>query len=158
MSLKNQVVFVQFHPVAYMVKLNIEMSMASLITKLARNSVADRNNEFVIESSSHNQSHIATQHTQSAIGMRSGVHTSAVGKMRTAHDDLEADFQGIRTFKEVDVKVESIPEEYRGNGSGSLSDFDDGFDRRKPGQLRDSDDELPLARPEVPKKVQGGWN
>lgn len=35
MSLKNQVVFVQFHPVAYMVKLNIEMSMASLITRLA---------------------------------------------------------------------------------------------------------------------------
>lgn len=37
MSLPNQVVYVQFHPVAYMVKLNIEMSMASLITRLAKN-------------------------------------------------------------------------------------------------------------------------
>lgn len=36
MSLPNQVVYIQFHPVAYMVKLNIEMSMASLITRLAR--------------------------------------------------------------------------------------------------------------------------
>ncbi|GKT41478.1 uncharacterized protein ColSpa_01659 [Colletotrichum spaethianum] len=36
MSLPNQVVYVQFHPVAYMVKLNIEMSMASLITRLAK--------------------------------------------------------------------------------------------------------------------------
>ena len=87
--------------------------------------------------------------------MKSGVHTSAVGKMRTGSDDIDADFQGIRTFKEVDVKVESIPEEYQRNGS--LSDFDDGFDRRKQGQMRDSDDELPLAPPEVPKKVQS-WN
>ena len=35
MSYPNQLVFTQFHPVAYMVKLNIEMSMASLIARLA---------------------------------------------------------------------------------------------------------------------------
>src|SRR5690349_16153480 len=36
MFLPNQVVYVQFHPVAYMVKLNIEMSMASLVIRIAR--------------------------------------------------------------------------------------------------------------------------
>lgn len=36
MFLPNQVVYVQFHPVVYMVKLNIEMSMASLVVRLAR--------------------------------------------------------------------------------------------------------------------------
>jgi hypothetical protein len=36
MFLKNPVVYVQFHPVVYMVKLNIEMSMASLIVRLAQ--------------------------------------------------------------------------------------------------------------------------
>lgn len=36
MSLRNQLVYIQFHPVTYMVKLNIEMSMAAMITKLAR--------------------------------------------------------------------------------------------------------------------------
>lgn len=36
MFLPNPVVFIQFHPVAYMVKLNIEMSMASLIARLAK--------------------------------------------------------------------------------------------------------------------------
>ena len=41
MFLKNQVVFVQFHPVVYMVKLNIEMSMASLIVRLARGTEID---------------------------------------------------------------------------------------------------------------------
>lgn len=36
MSLPNTFVYMQFHPVAYIVKLNIEMSMAELITKVAR--------------------------------------------------------------------------------------------------------------------------
>ncbi|KAK8044007.1 hypothetical protein PG993_004031 [Apiospora rasikravindrae] len=36
MFLPNQVVFIQFHPVTYIVKLNIEMAMANLIRKLAQ--------------------------------------------------------------------------------------------------------------------------
>lgn len=35
LSLPNELVYIQFHPVCYMVKLNIEMSMATLITRLA---------------------------------------------------------------------------------------------------------------------------
>ncbi|KAH8661036.1 hypothetical protein BGZ61DRAFT_564503 [Ilyonectria robusta] len=38
MSLDNTFVYMQFHPLAYIVKLNIEMSMASLIAKIARQS------------------------------------------------------------------------------------------------------------------------
>ncbi|KAK6854965.1 hypothetical protein PG995_008497 [Apiospora arundinis] len=41
MFLPNQVVFIQFHPVTYIVKLNIEMAMANLIRKLAQNGHAD---------------------------------------------------------------------------------------------------------------------
>ncbi|KAG8411036.1 hypothetical protein J3459_016730 [Metarhizium acridum] len=41
MSLPNQIVYIQFHPVTYMVKLNIEMTMADLITKLARGENSD---------------------------------------------------------------------------------------------------------------------
>lgn len=40
MSLKNTFVYMQFHPLAYMVKLNIEMSMAELIGKIARDSTS----------------------------------------------------------------------------------------------------------------------
>ncbi|KAG8157218.1 hypothetical protein KVR01_012926 [Diaporthe batatas] len=36
MSLKNTFVYMQFHPLAYMVKLNIEMTMADLIGKIAK--------------------------------------------------------------------------------------------------------------------------
>ncbi|KAK8055636.1 hypothetical protein PG993_000863 [Apiospora rasikravindrae] len=36
LSLPNEMVYIQFHPCAYLVKLHIEMTMASLITRLAR--------------------------------------------------------------------------------------------------------------------------
>ncbi|EEB94078.1 hypothetical protein MPER_07174, partial [Moniliophthora perniciosa FA553] len=36
MSLRNDFVYMQFHPVAYTVKLNIEMAMGNLITKVAK--------------------------------------------------------------------------------------------------------------------------
>lgn len=42
MFLHNQLVFMQFHPVAYLVKLNIEMTMSRLITKIA----TSRENDF----------------------------------------------------------------------------------------------------------------
>ncbi|KAG7144377.1 hypothetical protein HYQ46_006886 [Verticillium longisporum] len=37
MSLPNTFVYMQFHPLTYIVKLNIEMIMADLIGKIARN-------------------------------------------------------------------------------------------------------------------------
>ncbi|KAF5854709.1 hypothetical protein ETB97_000891, partial [Aspergillus alliaceus] len=36
MSLRNQLVYIQFHPVVYMAKLNIELSMAELLKRAAR--------------------------------------------------------------------------------------------------------------------------
>ena len=64
------------------------------------------------------------------------------------------DFQGIRTFKEVNVKVEAVPE---GNERSVSSDSgaEGGFDGRtglarssSKGRL-ESDDELPLALPDA---------
>ncbi|KAI1493372.1 hypothetical protein F5X96DRAFT_622219 [Biscogniauxia mediterranea] len=55
MWLPNEVVYIQFHPVAYMVKLNIEMSMASLILKLARSSYGESYHHSL--SSSHENTH-----------------------------------------------------------------------------------------------------
>ena len=154
MSLKNQVVYIQFHPVAYMVKLNIEMSMASLITKIARNSIEARNNEFMVQnSSSHNHSHFHTSHVQSngAIGLKSGVNASAVSKMRAGEE--RQSFEGIRTLKEVDVTVESVKGPVPSDTRWRKSESDSGDDLgRKQVTAMDSEDELPLA-PEVPKKV-----
>lgn len=57
MSLPNQVVYVQFHPVTYMVKLNIEMSMASLISRLARGSI---DNDMPFTADTHSQHHASS--------------------------------------------------------------------------------------------------
>ncbi|ROV90936.1 hypothetical protein VMCG_09990 [Cytospora schulzeri] len=54
MSLPNQAVFMLFHPLVYTAKLNIEMTMASLIVKLARNG---RSDAYFPESHSHHTNH-----------------------------------------------------------------------------------------------------
>jgi hypothetical protein len=53
MSLPNTFIYVQFHPVTYIVKLNIECSMADLISKVV--STKDRTDAF--HSDSYSQSH-----------------------------------------------------------------------------------------------------
>lgn len=137
--------------------------MASLITKLAKGTVADRNNEFMVQSSSHNHSHHHSHINNSkAIGLQSGIHASAIGKP-TALRSLDRDFKGIRTLKEVDIRVEDmdIREEERRSVSGqSDSGVDEGFDGRKgvSGERKmESDDELPLHHPGMPSKGNEGW-
>ncbi|KAF9781448.1 hypothetical protein IL306_013444 [Fusarium sp. DS 682] len=43
MSLPNDIVYVQFHPLAYLVKLHIEMNMADLIIKVVK---ASNNSDY----------------------------------------------------------------------------------------------------------------
>lgn len=108
MFLKNGIVYIQFHPVAYMIKLNIEMSMASLIVKIARNSAS--NADFMVPppDTSYNRSHSyggAGHTTSHTIGLQTGANATAVSKMR---GDDSLSFTGIKTFKEVDVTVSSV--------------------------------------------------
>lgn len=53
MFLKNGAVFMQFHPVAYTVKLKIELSMTNLITRISKESINER---MGTTSTSHGQS------------------------------------------------------------------------------------------------------
>ncbi|EGY22293.1 uncharacterized protein VDAG_03731 [Verticillium dahliae VdLs.17] len=63
MSLKNTFVYMQFHPLAYIVKLNIEMSMAELIAKIAKS----KDNQGPSEGYSHSRSH-GTQRNRTVNG------------------------------------------------------------------------------------------
>ncbi|KAI0470474.1 hypothetical protein GGR56DRAFT_146714 [Xylariaceae sp. FL0804] len=47
MWLPNETVFIQFHPVVYLTKLNIEMTMANLILKLARRNHQDAHHHWL---------------------------------------------------------------------------------------------------------------
>ncbi|KAH6893447.1 hypothetical protein B0T10DRAFT_527830 [Thelonectria olida] len=53
MSLPNSFVYVQFHPLVYLLKLHIEMNMADLISKVVRASNADGSNDYSSRSRSH---------------------------------------------------------------------------------------------------------
>jgi hypothetical protein len=152
MSLKNQVVYIQFHPVAHVVKLNIETSMASLITKIVCNSIEALNNELIVQSSSHNYSHFYPTQSNAAVGPQPGANASAVNRMRGAGEERQS-FDGIRTLKEVDVTVEDLraPGDTMWRKSENDSGVEDGFGRKQPSKMG-SEDELPLAL-EVPKKV-----
>jgi len=158
MSLPNQVVYVQFHPVAYTVKLNIEMSMARLIKKLARDSVDDRNHR--IESMNNVYTMNGHSSDQTAIKMKSGNHTSAsVGKFgKPSAANIDDGFDGIHTTTEVLVKVENVPS-IDGDSASEVGVYD-GFDRRHQGSTlaakgqRASDDELPLSPQELAKQYE----
>lgn len=144
MSLPNQVVFTQFHPVAYMVKLNIEMTMASLITKIARaTGVGDDGNRPHNSSgtrSRHDGLRTLNEETDHDIAMKS-FHTNAVGAGRFDDDD-DDDYNTIKSGpgkggpkgggiqRRVDIRVETASTSEDGNGDvekGS-SPFDHGED------------------------------
>ncbi|UNI23779.1 hypothetical protein JDV02_009579 [Purpureocillium takamizusanense] len=142
MSLPNQVVYIQFHPVTYMVKLNIEMSMADLITRLARGEGSDT----YLPSTSHNrtvtgeeggagqQAHHFTLHSMSRPKAAPGDSSSDdLGDLGTAGG------VGDRGKLDTGIQVETVITS-RTERRGSKVERERGFARR-----REIDDELPLA-------------
>ena len=108
MSLPNQVVYVQFHPVAYMVKLNIEMSMASLITRLAKNHDSNPN----VNSLTYSQAHrTISDHNHGGhnpgIGLKS-FHKASIQAIQSDGESqgVRDDASGIHQRFDVDVRVD----------------------------------------------------
>lgn len=112
MFLKNQIVYIQFHPVAYMVKLNIEMTMASLVVRLAR---GQSDNDMALhdfgqsssgpdKSHSHNPQFISAHqqsfHLQSVTGVTSGHRKNAQGS--------DEDLRGIHFRTDFHVVSEEV--------------------------------------------------
>ncbi|KAH8650206.1 hypothetical protein BGZ61DRAFT_595165 [Ilyonectria robusta] len=113
MSLKNTFVYMQFHPFAYMVKLKIEMSMADLIGKIARQRQCG-----VISSGTFGDLETARQGNVPSKGL-----TSTYNRTRVSTE-------GIRTIRGVDAV--SIELQERPDGSAvfngrSKTNRDTGF-------------------------------
>jgi hypothetical protein len=145
MFLQNQVVYIQFHPVTYMVKLNIEMSMASLITRIAKDTVQDRNNELRYQYATQNRVRTYTQGTLAASEMSVEMKAPGPTKYATTRD-VRGNLREIKMCS--DVIVEDIPD----NLVGSSSDDGSGtFDREVV-----SSDEIRLTPPAVPLKERYG--
>jgi hypothetical protein len=108
MSLPNQIVYIQFHPVAYIVKLKIEMSMASLITRLAK----DQDTSFNANSLSYSHDHNAHQSRNHSsknpdIGLKSFHKTNIQAVLSdVGPKGTEDNTPGIHRRVDVDVRVD----------------------------------------------------
>lgn len=151
MHLSNPMVYTQFHPVAYMVKLNIEMTMASLIKKIAQATISERDGRSM---GRYTHEYVGSELTHPASAFQNGTYTTASARLRmpskaASHGDHDLDC--IRTTKEVQVQVENVPSSDRDKDSdveaGAYAN--NGFGRRHPEPRgvvkRQSDDELPLS-------------
>ncbi|KAF2636450.1 hypothetical protein P280DRAFT_510412 [Massarina eburnea CBS 473.64] len=139
MFLRNPVVYVQFHPVTYLVKLNIEMSMASLITHVARGSP---DNDMYPEAFNHGSStdpntksnprfdlqsghqHAYIEHGRGSQSYQMGTLKGSQTDSKTHNDSIE----GIHRRTDLNVVVEHIgtdekssTEDRRGGGSSRSS-------------------------------------
>ncbi|KZL68840.1 hypothetical protein CT0861_01703 [Colletotrichum tofieldiae] len=131
MSLPNQVVYIQFHPVAYMVKLNIEMSMASLITRLAKDhdsglrfdslSYSHGNSGGQRSNPAHPEDHSQVHHETGGI---KSFHQASVGAVPTDRglEALHPGASGIHRRVDVEVQVESPKSNHTSSFSGRQDD------------------------------------
>lgn len=147
MSLPNQTVYIQFHPVTYMVKLNIEMEMAELITKLAKGENADMKQPSTSghRTQAHDDEEQERDETPHQYRMQS-IHRSkpSVEDSSSIDDDMgqfdESKAASTRGILEGGIQVETVissrtSRNSRIGNSGGM------------GTNRGSDDELPLSYP-----------
>lgn len=135
MWLPNKRVFIQFHPVTYMVKLNIEMSMASLITRLASRSASD---EYYPNMSSSNptngRSGVVHSHVDNSPWAAQGnaiqmKQVSRVVAGDSDEDDISNPFEvgaagtGIHRRTEFEITVEKDTKGYGPRAQASLDEL-----------------------------------
>jgi hypothetical protein len=125
MFLKNQVVYIQFHPVVYIVKLNIEMSMASLVVRLAQGK--PENDMFPEEyhSSSNKTPHARSDlqsghHSQRAQVQSIKLRQKQGGSQTLSKIDSEESLGGIHCQTDLNVTVERM-DSNKGDGSSRNS-------------------------------------
>ncbi|KAH0292379.1 hypothetical protein M436DRAFT_61018 [Aureobasidium namibiae CBS 147.97] len=125
MSLRNHTLFVQFHPVAYMAKLNIEMSMADMIVKVARTSENDVKPKSTSLGLSGEQSQ-RPRHPHALHGDDDDMHmgpknTAVIAHSQPDHAQQEH-IQGISRQRDVQVYVGDSDSDFRtesiDNGKG----------------------------------------
>lgn len=124
MFLKNQIVYIQFHPVVYMVKLNIEMSMASLIVRLAKGKTEnDAYSEEFGSSTGPSNSQSDRRSKAKPNQFQSFQLTSAKGPGRSkihSRNDSDESLGQIHRTTELNVVVEHVDvDKLKGSSEGS---------------------------------------
>jgi hypothetical protein len=136
MSLENTFIYVQFHPVAYIVKLNIECSMADLISKVVRGK--DRTDVFHPDSNS-NPTELASRNRTGKVsnnttfsGHLESQHRAGVRKIDpdeiSLDKDEEAGHNGImKTIATTVVTAHGADKDGRNSVSSSTVNLSDDY-------------------------------
>ncbi|KAH7143714.1 hypothetical protein EDB81DRAFT_796219 [Dactylonectria macrodidyma] len=124
MWLPNHSVFIQFHPVTYMVKLNIEMSMAKLITRLASRSTSDEYYDGTNSNPSNGQSINQSQSNNNHWTQNNTVKMAQLSKVVVGDSDEDLTSGEIRKRTDIEIRVESDANNYRAR-SGTAHTVDD---------------------------------
>ncbi|KAK7991599.1 hypothetical protein PG996_013388, partial [Apiospora saccharicola] len=113
MFLPNPVVYIQFHPVTYLTKLNIEMSVANLIARLARGG----SNSDQFHSSSYNNTGPGTKNARNNPQFNNdqdlALKSFTKSRIRSEPDDDDSDngqLTGIHKRLEYEVTVQHNPQ------------------------------------------------
>lgn len=104
MWLPNQVVFIQFHPVVYITKLNIEMSMASLVVKLALGKSDVRLGDMYDPESEPRSMRLSHHHAPSSLPSD----TLTPKRTEKEDDDSVNSVRGIHCRTDLNVTVETV--------------------------------------------------
>jgi hypothetical protein len=125
MFLKNQVVYIQFHPVVYIVKLNIEMSMASLVVRLAQGRPENDMFPEAYHSSSNKTPHGRSDLQSGKNAQRAQVQSIKLkqtqeGTHTLSQIDSEESLGGIHCQTDLNVTVERM-DSNKGDGSSRNS-------------------------------------
>ncbi|EKG09188.1 hypothetical protein MPH_13816 [Macrophomina phaseolina MS6] len=100
MSIPNSFVYIQFHPLAYLIKLNIELTMAHLIRKIVTSVAAKRKNGT--------SAYYEFAYDISRVGTHAGIE---LGSSHCGTDSrLKFDGEGIQKTQEVVIRSELNPE------------------------------------------------
>ncbi|KAL1638029.1 hypothetical protein SLS58_009050 [Diplodia intermedia] len=119
MFLSNGAVFIQFHPVAYTVKLKIELSMANLIRRIAQEAVHDISGGSEEAGNGHHSSLVRDRREFGVPGAKD----HADNPMKSGTDHALQDLGHITQKREFTVEVESAnpPGKMPGQGHGGRS-------------------------------------
>ncbi|KAI0018122.1 hypothetical protein F4780DRAFT_540850 [Xylariomycetidae sp. FL0641] len=142
MWLPNETVFIQFHPVVYTVKLNIEMTMANLILRLARRGKADAYEHWLSYSNNKNASSADPHHGhhhERDVALKS--FNRATVKANPLDSDsengMEPDSGGINRTIDYHVSISANPDHTRNLGAH--------IPRSPKKSFHSADDEISLA-------------
>ena len=141
MNLQNGMVYTQFHPVAYMVKLNIEMTMARLIRKIAKATISEREGRSMGRYSESTGKDI-TLPEPTFLGKFATTSTK-IRKSSSASNEIDR----ICDAKEAQVRVENIPasDGHKDSDANVYNGIDRSVYERRGITKLPSNDELPLA-------------